>query len=435
MLSVHQHWDPLRVCAVGRCYPPKYFNYINNQKVRDVFYRIAEETEEDYQKLISLLEKFNVKVIRSDISDNPEDHMRPNGTMMSPPMVPRDYTAMVGNKFFLPGKDFGKNIDIEYELKVIMTTSSLRVNNMSEFHKDLLKYVYDLTFPGRPVSTTGQAMLMKTVRGMKEGNVRKILEAIDTEDLKNVIFQGYTNTIGKTTKYSHDDKTYPYKTLEKFVRENGNDIIYDQYINTASMIRVGRDLFFALGNIVTKMNENTFMNKWKKLFPDYNIHPVSIPGHSDGNLCPVKPGLLVSLRDAKTYADTFPDWEVVTLENQSWEKVKTFTDKKNMTRGRYWVPDADDSFYDYVNEWMDDWVTYVEETVFDVNMLVIDEKNVVCNNVNSKVFDAFERHGITPHIVNFRHRYFWDGGLHCITSDIHRDGERKDYFPDRDLDQ
>ena len=88
MLSVHQHWDPLRVCAVGRCYPPKYFNYINNQKVRDVFYRIAEETEEDYQKLISLLEKFNVKVIRSDISDNPEDHMRPNGTMMSPPMVP-----------------------------------------------------------------------------------------------------------------------------------------------------------------------------------------------------------------------------------------------------------------------------------------------------------------------------------------------------------
>ena len=29
-----------------------------------------------------------------------------------------------------------------------------------------------------------------------------------------------------------------------------------------------------------------------------------------------------------------------------------------------------------------------------------------------------ERHDITPHIVNFRHRYFWDGGLHCITSDI-----------------
>ena len=89
------------------------------------------------------------------------------------------------------------------------------------------------------------------------------------------------------------------------------------------------------------------------------------------------------------------------------------------------MPDAGDDFYDYVNEWMDDWVTYVEETVFDINILVIDEKNIGCNNVNKKVFDAFERHGITPHILNFRHRYFWDGGLHCITSDISREGEQK----------
>ena len=74
---------------------------------------------------------------------------------------------------------------------------------------------------------------------------------------------------------------------------------------------------------------------------------------------------------------------------------------------------------------MDDWVGYVEETVFDVNMLVIDENNVVVNNYNEKAFDAFERYNITPHIVNFRHRYFWDGGLHCITSDISREGEQK----------
>ena len=145
-------------------------------------------------------------------------------------------------------------------------------------------------------------------------------------------------------------------------------------------------------------------------------------------MCAVKPGLIISLRDPKNYIDTFPDWEVVTLENESWDKVKPFMDRKKKTRGRYWVPDADESFYDFVNEWMDDWVTYVEETVFDVNMLVIDEKNVICNNVNEKVFDAFERHGVTPHIVNFRHRYFWDGGLHCITSDIDRDGTRNNYF-------
>ena len=76
---------------------------------------------------------------------------------------------------------------------------------------------------------------------------------------------------------------------------------------------------------------------------------------------------------------------------------------------------------------MDDWVTYVEETVFDVNMLVIDEKNIICNNYNKNLFDALDRWGITAHLVNFRHRYFWDGGLHCITSDLKRRGEQHDY--------
>ena len=187
---------------------------------------------------------------------------------------------------------------------------------------------------------------------------------------------------------------------------------------------MGKDLFFGSGNIISKINENNFMKKWKKLFPDYNIHSIDTPGHTDGTVCHVKPGLILSIKGAEHYKDTFPGWEVVTCD----EAMKPWTKNKNKNYSRYWVPDAGDDFYDYVNEWMDDWVTYVEETVFDINILVIDEKNVVCNNVNKKVFDAFERHGITPHILNFRHRYFWDGGLHCITSDIDRHGTRKDYF-------
>jgi hypothetical protein len=143
--------------------------------------------------------------------------------------------------------------------------------------------------------------------------------------------------------------------------------------------------------------------------------------------------LIVSLNDIPTYAKTFPDWEVVYLPGQSWEAVAPFLDLKRKNMGKWWVPgeELNDDFTNYVEQWMSHWVGYVEETVFDVNMLVIDEKNVVCNNYNKQVFDAFERHGITPHIVNFRHRFFWDGGLHCITSDISRRGTMQDYFPER----
>ncbi len=421
MLSVHQHWDPLKVCAVGRCYPPEYFNYIQNIKTRDVFYRIAEETEEDFQKLISLLKKFDVEIIRTDLSDNPNDYITPSGRMRYPPMTPRDYTAMIGNKFYMPGQNFGKNINIEDEINNILFSKS--INQVTDLGKDILNYVYDITFPGRPVSPTTQAMLLRTV--IKNKNYKDLLHAIDTEDLKNLIIQGHTNTIMKAGRYEHDDKIYPFKTLEKFLKDNDTEIVYDQYITTANTTRIGKDLFFGFNNIITKIGEDRFMKKWKKLFPEYNIHPLSVPGHHDGVYCPVKPGLIISLKKPDFYKDTFPGWEVVYLEGESWDKVQPFLDKKKKTSGRYWVANAGDDFYDYVNEWMDDWVGYVEETVFDVNMLVINESNVIVNNYNEKAFDAFERHGITPHIINFRHRYFWDGGLHCITSDISREGEQK----------
>ena len=426
MISVHQHWDPLKVCAVGRCYPPEYFNYITNIKTRDVFYRIAEETEEDFQKLISLLKKFNVEIIRTDITDNPEDYKRWDGSMSNPPISPRDYTAMIGDKFYMPGQNFGKNINIDEEIKNIFFSKS--INQITDIGKDILNYVYDITFPGRPVSPATQAMLLRSVAQNK--NYKDLLRAIDTEDLKNLIIQGHTNTIMKAGRYEHDDKIYPFKTLEKFLKDNGTEIVYDQYINSANTTRVGKDLFFGFNNIISKIGEDRFMKKWKKLFPGYNIHPLSIPGHHDGVYCPVKPGLIISLREPDFYKDTFPGWEVVHLEGESVDQVQAFIDKstgkgKKTTSGRYWVKNAGDDFYDYVNEWMDHWVGYVEETVFDVNMLVINESNVIVNNYNKKAFDAFERHGITPHIMNFRHRYFWDAGLHCITSDISREGEQK----------
>jgi hypothetical protein len=61
-------------------------------------------------------------------------------------------------------------------------------------------------------------------------------------------------------------------------------------------------------------------------------------------------------------------------------------------------------------------------------MLIVDPKNVLVVNYNKALFDCLERYGITAHVVPFRHRFFWDGGLHCVTSDLHREGPKKDYF-------
>jgi len=74
------------------------------------------------------------------------------------------------------------------------------------------------------------------------------------------------------------------------------------------------------------------------------------------------------------------------------------------------------------------WVGHVEETVFDVNMLSIDQNTIICNNYNKEVFAHFKKHKVEPIVFNFRHRYFWDGGVHCVTQDLYREGEMVDYF-------
>lgn len=376
--NVHQHWDPLKACAVGISYPPEFYSFIKNSKARAVMERIAQETEEDYQKLLKILHSFDVETVRPELSNDLSQYFEANGTPMPPRfMSPRDYTAMIGNKFF--------------------TSSSIIHDHWSK--------IRGTNWPLRPHSD----MSPEIMRELKEDFGINTIGDIDIiRDMRHI------------------------KPIEDLVRAQGNEIIYDTGINSAMTTRVGQDLYH--GTDSYEQDQTELLQERNKLFPNYRNHVVNSGGHSDATFCPVKPGLIVSLQDIPTYQETFPGWEVVFLPGQSWHRVLPFLTLKEKNKGKFWVPgeEYNDDFTDYVNEWLGKWVGYVEETVFDVNMLVIDEHNVIVNNENDKVFEAFERHGITPHVCNFRHRYFWDGGIHCITSDLHREGTQQNYFPKRD---
>ena len=368
MYSVYQHWDPLKTCIVGKSYPPEFYSWIKNPKTRSVFERIAQETEEDFQLLIKILEKFNVEVLRLDATTNSEEVFRPlTNQYEMPPMTPRDIAGVYNNQLLL---------DVSYKFilyNYIKPSSWPTINTYEEF----------IQLP------------------------ENILNEINNEHV---------------AKYPES----MYQNIEQLVGDNVNVKYVNASVNTATTTRIGKDLYTANDSFSTHFT-NTFDNT-------YRINGVSdIIGHSDSHFCPVVPGLIISITDVKTYKDTFPGWEVVYLPNQSWDKVKPFLELKVKNQGKWWIPgeEYNNDVIETIDTWMSKWVGYVEETVFDVNMLVINEKNVIVNNYNKQVFDAFDRYGITPHICNFRHRYFWDGGLHCITLDLDREGEMKDYFPER----
>lgn len=81
--------------------------------------------------------------------------------------------------------------------------------------------------------------------------------------------------------------------------------------------------------------------------------------------------------------------------------------------------------YDYLNLWMSEWKGYVQEVAFDFNVLVVDSKNIFISNEQPKLQELLDKRGITCHVSPIRHNHFWDGGIHCLTLDVKRRGERR----------
>ena len=330
-------FHPLKHCLVGKNFSSDFFKKLSlDPKVISPLQRIADETEEDYQKLIDILHSHGVTTYRPEFDENEYDtkkHFRP-------PTCPRDHFAVVGETFYAT----------------------------------------------HPVQFYG-------------------------EMLKNI---------------SRDN-----------VYLNGWD--YKQCLtSTANIVRCGKDLYWDIVPQNTRYGDNEkdqcqsridfLYDKWTK--EGFRVHKSNRGYHNDGAFCLVKPGCIVSLYDVQKYEELFPGWDVLFLPEQSWSAVSPFLKIKEKVSGKWWVPgeEDNDNLIQFVNTWLNDWVGYVEETVFDVNMLSINENVVICNNENKEVFDYFKKHKVEPVVFNFRHRYFWDGGVHCVTQDFYREGKMEDYF-------
>jgi hypothetical protein len=408
--SVHQHWDPLKVCVVGRSYPPEFYSWIKNSRLRSLFERIAIETEEDFQLIIKTLKKFNVDIIRPDTpATMVEEYLTSQKRIPGPiSMNPRDQMIMIGDKFyFYPHGSTSEKTS------------------------------------GRNIPQAGWDR--KTYRKLRKGHwpeeftpFYNLPEWIQ-EEVKKLPYRVHYDRLGEDLEEICEQagKFNWWEPVFNAVKQAGNTIIHNladtnlNKIPANGITRIGKDLYLGCNGLLG--DKKIINNLTQQYFSNYRCHWVDTYGHIDGCFTPIKPGLIVSIRDIKTYEKTFPDWEVVYLPNESWSKVQGFLDLKKKNQGRWWIKDYehDHELIELVETWLQDWTGYAEESVFDVNILVIDQNNAIVNGYNKQVFDAFERHNVTPHICPVRHRYFWDGGIHCITLDLDRQGSMQDYFPER----
>ena len=328
-LKFNAPWDPLQHVLVGRSYQPAFYKPIKNSRIRNALQKIAHETEEDYQNLISILQELSIKVDRPGIGSEKTimDYVDADGVLNyssaksftlipRPPMQPRDSILIVGDTLIAANDE-------------INCFDNLIPNNKPPH-----------SFDAPLVTVIGTHLIV-------------------------------------------DCREHPW--LADYVQQ---------------------------------------------CCPDRTVIPVMIGGHNDAVFCPVAPGLIISTYHHTNYADTFPGWEVKFIENQSWNAIPGWRTFKHSNVNKWWVPDGDNNpeFANFVDTWLTNWTGYVQETVFDVNMLQINSNTVLVNNYNCEMFEWFKTKKIEPIIVPFRHRFFWDGGIHCITADLYREGESYRYL-------
>ena len=362
MFKVTHQWNKLKICVVGSAYPPEIFQFIKDPTIRNNFEKLAIETEEDIQCLVALLKKFNVEVIRPTMPNHFEDFKVSNG-YIAPPISARDFMCMIDYKLYYPGIPNANHAWEEFSEKYKIFDKS----NISK-NKDWLSFQ-------------------------------------------------------QQDKYIFDKKISFYKDIFTLALQQGNEVIASpiDYMNSSFITRLGEKIIIGTQNYHD--DKQAIKETFERMFPDKEIHIASSEGHSDGCFAPITEELVISAYDAIDYEKTFPNAEIVTvppdvtLKNDKFKKHMLTAEHKWFLEGM----ENDKALVDMVDHYFNSWIGNVNETAFMVNILMLDNKNALCSTDNKQVREAMKRHGVELHITPFKHKWFWDCGIHCLTQDLDRE--------------
>ena len=192
------------------------------------------------------------------------------------------------------------------------------------------------------------------------------------------------------------DEIYQFEELEKPSLLN-----HEPVFDAPNCVRLGNDILFQVSN-----SGNHFGLQWLKTVLEprgYRIHPaehIYSYGHFDSTIVPLRPGLVL-LNSTRVTPDNCPKLF------EKWDKI-----------------------------WFDDCIAQTAaipggiapcSTYIGMNILSIDPDTVVIDEAQLPLIKTLEAYGITCIPIQFRHAMTLSGGLHCLTLDLIREGERETY--------
>jgi hypothetical protein len=384
-------WDefqPLEAVIVGSTYDSSFFDGVKNSRVADVFKKIVDETNEDIEYFKEQMKSHNIEVF----------HATPT--------------------------------ELGYKTSILDYAD---VNGKLGYGSEHPTYVRDNLIPIHPLQVRDDSIVMgnkilitdKTLE--VEGYVEKYKEWFGEDQLDLTI---YNNDL----RFKRTEEN-----MEEFIRDQGlgidystldsanKEVLYKKYelqgFCSPNLTRIGKKC------LVDTWQTKEITDFFKTNYPSFEYEELKLGGHNDGIFSVLKPGTVIAGPWFKGHESNFKDWEVIFFNDPKWDHVFKWLELKEKNKGKWWVPgeENNDEFTNFVESILPNWTGFVEETIFDLNCLVIDDKHVVVNSNNAELFSVLESRGFTPIYCPLRHRFFWDGGWHCLTLDVRRKGGQNDY--------
>ncbi len=417
-INSYNGWDPLKQVILGNIYKPEFFEDLPDPRTRDLMQQLLYETHEDLDNIQKTMEDLGVDVVRTPSNAT----MVSNLSTIGNGEIPEHTTVM---EWWESEKDTGKKLNG-------IPKPCLAPRDMFITMGD--KLLYTCGYIGMPADLR---------------HILPLSEDLISPDIMDMRLGKQDDTM---TMQEWTSRRGPFKLSDDYMKEQGFDLAFNdpknderfskepkyhkywQYLKSThafwapTVTRCGDRL------IVDNYDVKNLSNVIEEMYPQFKSPNVAIGGHNDGTFNLPKPGLAICApwMPDEAFKNTLPGWDILRIQDP--ETITSdwgpWSHQKELTQGRWWTPDMAENpeFANYVDSWLSDWVGLSEETVFEVNMLSVNESTILSLNYQKEVHDKLLKHGIEPIYCRFRHRNFWDAGLHCLTVDTVREGGMQNYF-------
>ena len=291
---------------------------------------------------------------------------------------------------------------------------------LGQNHVDNFKRVFDYTFSD----------LDKIKNNLKKLNIS--VEQCSTYDLRST--NGYAPPLqprdwfmvyGKDTIVPNQIRNYD-KAKTQSLDHLFKNVIRGHYTDTANFLRCGNAIFYTndFGEQGTVEGNYFVTDTMKKINSDVQLHEIKgVFGHLDGVIFFVRPGLLLSSLHKNELPFCLQNWDIIDCSIPEAKHVKSVDVWGNLFEHRH------KKFHPFIIEkWLWYKNTNPEETCWSINALSINEQCIMMPGYNKYVFNELAKRGVECIDLNLQSLDFWDGGLHCMTNELNRQGDCVDYF-------